>query len=100
AREKHNVRDAAIVRVEQLYPYPQKELQGIIARYHRAVELSWVQEEPKNRGAWTFMEPRLRDILPDGRLLRYFGRDEAASPAAGTSKINTHDVQRTNSEHT
>jgi 2-oxoglutarate dehydrogenase E1 component len=81
------------VRVEQLYPYPQKEIQAIIARYHRAVEFSWVQEEPKNRGAWTFMEPRLRDILPDGRLLRYFGRDEAASPATGSYKLHQIEEQ-------
>jgi 2-oxoglutarate dehydrogenase E1 component len=93
AREKHNVRDVALVRVEQLYPYPQKEIQSIIARYHRAHEISWVQEEPKNRGAWSFMEPRLREILPDGRFMRYYGRDEAASPATGSYKLHQVEEQ-------
>ncbi|HEV8290696.1 MAG TPA: 2-oxoglutarate dehydrogenase E1 component, partial [Tepidisphaeraceae bacterium] len=93
AREKNNVRDVAIVRVEQLYPYPQKEIQAIISRYHRAQEISWVQEEPKNRGAWTFMEPRLREILPDGRITKYYGREEAASPATGSSKLHQIEEQ-------
>jgi 2-oxoglutarate dehydrogenase E1 component len=93
AREKNNVRDVAIVRVEQLYPHPQKEIQAIISRYHRAQESSWVQEEPKNRGAWTFMEPRLREILPDGRITKYYGREEAASPATGSSKLHQIEEQ-------
>lgn len=93
AREKNSVRDVAIVRVEQLYPYPQKEIQAIIARYHRAQEISWVQEEPRNRGAWSFMEPRLRELLPDGRLMRYYGRDAAASPATGAFKVHQIEEQ-------
>ncbi|HEV8607305.1 MAG TPA: 2-oxoglutarate dehydrogenase E1 component [Tepidisphaeraceae bacterium] len=93
AREKNNIRDVAIVRVEQLYPYPQKEIQAIISRYHRAQEISWVQEEPKNRGAWTFMDPRLREILPDGRITKYYGREEAASPATGSSKLHQIEEQ-------
>src|SRR5688572_1244685 len=93
AREKHNVRDVAIVRVEQLYPYPQKEIQAIVARYNRAQEVSWVQEEPRNRGAWSFMEPRLREILPDGRVTRYYGREESASPATGSYKIHQIEEQ-------
>ena len=93
AREKNNVRDVAIVRVEQLYPYPQREIQAIIAKYNRAQEVSWVQEEPKNRGAWSFMEPRLREILPDGRVTRYFGRDASASPATGSYKIHQIEEQ-------
>jgi 2-oxoglutarate dehydrogenase E1 component len=93
ARVKHNVRDVAIVRVEQLYPYPQKEIQAIVAKYNRAQEISWVQEEPKNRGAWSFMEPRLREILPDGRVTRYFGRDASASPATGSYKIHQIEEQ-------
>jgi 2-oxoglutarate dehydrogenase E1 component len=93
AREKHDVRDVAIVRVEQLYPYPQKEIQAIVAKYNRAQEVSWVQEEPKNRGAWSFMEPRLREILPDGRVTRYYGREESASPATGSYKLHQIEEQ-------
>ncbi len=88
ARRRHNVENVAIVRVEQLYPYPRKEIQSILARYHRAQEIAWVQEEPRNRGAWTFMDQRLRQILPDGKVLMYIGRDDAASPATGSYKLH------------
>ena len=84
ARKKNNSREVAIVRVEQLYPLPQKELQQIIAKYNNAQEIGWVQEEPKNRGAWTYMESRLRPLLPDVVVLNYHGRPEAASPAVGS----------------
>lgn len=84
ARKKNNMRDVAIIRVEQLYPFPQKELQQIIAKYNSAHEIGWVQEEPQNRGAWSFMEHRLREILPDVAVLSYYGRPEAASPAVGS----------------
>jgi 2-oxoglutarate dehydrogenase E1 component len=77
--------DIAIVRVEQLYPYPEKELAGVLASYGKKQEVCWVQEEPKNRGAWTYMEPRLRAMLPD-TILSYVGRDAAASPATGSAK--------------
>jgi 2-oxoglutarate dehydrogenase E1 component len=90
-REKENVRDAAIVRVEQLYPFPKKELQAIFQKYRNALEVVWVQEEPKNRGAWTFMEPRLRELMPEAATLEYCGRDEAASPATGSYKM--HEIE-------
>src|SRR5262249_40270832 len=88
AREKNRVTDAALVRVEQLYPFPQRELAATLAKYRDAVEVAWVQEEPRNRGAWTFMESRLRQPLPDGRVLTYYGRDEAASPAVGSKRLH------------
>jgi 2-oxoglutarate dehydrogenase E1 component len=87
AREEHNVRDVAIVRVEQLYPFPQKEVTGILSRYNRATEVAWVQEEPKNRGAWTFVDARLREMVPHG-VLTYYGREESASPATGNMKLH------------
>ena len=93
AREKENVRDVAIVRVEQLYPFPKKELAGIFAKYRNANDVSWVQEEPKNRGAWGFMESRLREMLPEAATLEYCGRDEAASPATGSYKM--HEIEET-----
>jgi 2-oxoglutarate dehydrogenase E1 component len=91
ARDKASLRNVAIVRVEQLYPFPKKEIQSILARYNKAHEICWVQEEPRNRGAWQFMEDRLRDMLPDPAVLRYFGRDEAASPATGSFKAHEHE---------
>jgi 2-oxoglutarate dehydrogenase E1 component len=78
----------ALVRVEQLYPFPQRELGAIFATYPQAHQVCWVQEEPWNMGAWHFMLPRLRRILPDDRNLTYVGRAEAASPATGSYKIH------------
>ena len=51
-------------------------------------EVGWVQEEPKNRGAWTFMSDRLEPMLPETAVLNYFGREESASPAVGSKQIN------------
>jgi len=93
AREKENVKGVALVRVEQLYPFPRKEIQAVLAKYRQAREICWVQEEPKNRGAWGFMEPRLRELLPDPAVLAYFGRDEAASPATGSYKMHQVEEQ-------
>ncbi|MDP9174144.1 MAG: 2-oxoglutarate dehydrogenase E1 component [Planctomycetota bacterium] len=88
ARAKAGLNDIAIVRVEQLYPYPQKELQAILAKYRNAHEIGWVQEEPKNRGAWVFMSDRLEPMLSETAVLTYYGRDEAASPAVGSKKVS------------
>jgi 2-oxoglutarate dehydrogenase E1 component len=91
AREKQDERkrvDIAVVRVEQLYPFPHKELGNVLARYPRKQEFVWVQEEPKNRGAWSFMLQRLPPLLPDNVVLNYVGRDEAASPATGSIKVH------------
>ncbi|HUB28031.1 MAG TPA: 2-oxoglutarate dehydrogenase E1 component [Tepidisphaeraceae bacterium] len=87
-RESRKLTDVAIVRVEQLYPYPQKELQAILAKYRNASEVVWVQEEPKNRGAWTFMSDRLEPMLPETTVLNYVGRAESASPATGSHKLH------------
>jgi 2-oxoglutarate dehydrogenase E1 component len=91
AREKEGVKDVAIVRVEQPYPFPVKELKGILEKYRSARQIFWVQEEPKNRGCWTFMEDRVRELLPAGTTIAYIGRDEAASPATGSHKM--HEVE-------
>jgi 2-oxoglutarate dehydrogenase E1 component len=88
ARKKAAMGDVALVRVEQLYPYPKTELQAILAKYRNVNEVGWVQEEPKNRGAWTFMSDRLAAMLPETAVLNYFGREESASPAVGSKRIN------------
>ncbi|HEV8614294.1 MAG TPA: 2-oxoglutarate dehydrogenase E1 component [Methylomirabilota bacterium] len=88
AREKAGVADIALVRVEQLYPFPATEITAALARYPQAAEVGWIQEEPANQGAWTFMRPRLSPLLrPDVRFF-YIGRDEAASPATGSYTIH------------
>jgi 2-oxoglutarate dehydrogenase E1 component len=88
ARESRKLEEIAIVRVEQLYPYPQKEIQAILAKYRNASEVVWVQEESRNRGAWTFMSDRLESMLPETSVLNYVGRDESASPATGSHKVH------------
>ncbi len=88
ARQKAGRDDVAIVRVEQFYPFPKVEIQAIFAKYRNATEIGWVQEEPRNRGAWMFMFDRLQSILPETAVLNYYGREESASPAVGSKKIN------------
>jgi 2-oxoglutarate dehydrogenase E1 component len=90
-RNKHQRSDVAIVRVEQLYPFPQKELQAILSKYRSAQEVVWVQDEPRNRGAWTFMQDRLQNMVGEDQVLKYVGREEAASPATGAHKL--HEIE-------
>ena len=80
--------EVAILRVEQLYPFPARELGEMLRRYPANAEVRWVQEEPKNQGAWQFVGPLLRGVLGPERDLQYIGRDEAASPATGSYKIH------------
>jgi 2-oxoglutarate dehydrogenase E1 component len=84
ARETSPRQDTAIVRVEQLYPFPDPELTAALARYPGARDVRWVQEEPANQGAWSFARPRLERVLPRRASLTYVGRGEAASPATGS----------------
>ncbi|WP_419160897.1 2-oxoglutarate dehydrogenase E1 component [Candidatus Palauibacter sp.] len=74
-------RDIPILRVEQPYPFPAQELEAALAPYPDTAEICWVQEEPENMGAWTFMRPYLRQLI--GREPVYIGRPERASPAEG-----------------
>ncbi|MGI8745956.1 MAG: multifunctional oxoglutarate decarboxylase/oxoglutarate dehydrogenase thiamine pyrophosphate-binding subunit/dihydrolipoyllysine-residue succinyltransferase subunit [Bryobacteraceae bacterium] len=87
AREERNVQDVAIIRVEQMYPFPAAEIQEQMARYPTGAEIAWVQEEPRNMGAWHFLEDQMRSILAgEGRAVQYIGRPDKASPAAGSLK--------------
>ncbi|RPI95160.1 MAG: 2-oxoglutarate dehydrogenase E1 component [Chloroflexi bacterium] len=79
--------DDAIVRVEQLYPFPQEELEGILAEYPNLERLIWVQEEPLNMGAWNYLRPHLRQFTGDRLTLHYVGRPESSSPAEGSTTL-------------
>ncbi len=85
ARDEHGLDDVAIIRIEQLYPFPLEEVKAIIARYPRAKEIVWVQEEPRNQGAWYYMQSRrnIRACMKSQHSLDYAGRTYSASPAAG-----------------
>ena len=87
AREEREAQQVAIVRLEQLYPFPAQELEETLARYESASEVVWVQEEPRNMGPWQFMRERLQTSLEGtDKSLRYAGRAESASPATGSHK--------------
>ncbi|HEV8138786.1 MAG TPA: multifunctional oxoglutarate decarboxylase/oxoglutarate dehydrogenase thiamine pyrophosphate-binding subunit/dihydrolipoyllysine-residue succinyltransferase subunit [Pyrinomonadaceae bacterium] len=94
ARKKAGESRVAIVRVEQFYPFPLSAITETIATYANANELIWCQEEPKNMGAWTFMEGKFEDLVPGGDQLRYVGRAESASPATGNYSVHTQEQER------
>jgi 2-oxoglutarate dehydrogenase E1 component len=87
-REERARDNIAIVRLEQLYPFPETELTEILKGYPHASEFCWVQEEPANQGARDFLELRIERLLPARRRLAYVGRREAASPATGSHKVH------------
>ena len=78
----------AIVRVEQLYPWPDVQIQEVIARYDKATELVWLQEEPKNMGAWPFAHHQFHREMRDRLALRHVARAESASPATGSGLVH------------
>jgi 2-oxoglutarate dehydrogenase E1 component len=89
ARRAQGDRAVALVRVEQLYPFPVDEYQTVLARYANAADLVWCQEEPQNQGAWYQIRHRLED---HGRPVYYAGRAAAAAPATGLAKL--HDAEQ------
>ena len=82
----------AVVRVEQLAPFQNSALRNVIAGYPNLQEIVWVQEEPRNMGAWSYMEPRLRELIGGELPVRYIGRPERSSPAEGS--LATHNEEQ------
>jgi 2-oxoglutarate dehydrogenase E1 component len=93
-RRQHEMNDVAILRLEQLYPFPEYTLGRILAPYHNA-DLVWCQEEPENMGAWNFVDRRLEKVLMrlDAKRMRpiYVGREPAASPATGSARAHARE---------
>ncbi len=85
-RTDNKINNVAIIRLEQLYPYRSPKIREVLSSYIKAKNVIWVQEEPKNMGAWNFLVPRLLEDLAEGQRLRYAGRPEGASPAVGSAK--------------
>jgi len=83
ARDKASA-NVPIVRMEQLYPFPQSMIVETLRQYDGATEIVWVQEEPRNMGAWPFLHERMLALLQTGQTLRYVGRPISASPATGS----------------
>ena len=92
-RTSEKCKDVAIIRVEQLYPFPKDILQEMLACYTETNDLIWCQEEPKNQGAWDFCKPRLAAILDKRWQLRYVGREPSSAPAVGSAKLHAKQQQ-------
>jgi len=89
AREERKANHLAIIRLEQMYPFPEKELRDHILRYPDAADVVWVQEEPLNMGGWRVLSDFIQPLLESTRrMIRYIGRPESASPATGSYKTH------------
>ncbi|OCH38571.1 2-oxoglutarate dehydrogenase E1 component [Aliivibrio fischeri] len=87
-RRTNEQNDIAIVRIEQLYPFPKEDVEAAIAEYTNVVDYVWCQEEPQNQGAWYSSQHNFRSALPDGAILHYAGRPASASPAVGYMSVH------------
>jgi 2-oxoglutarate dehydrogenase E1 component len=87
ARGAKAVSDVAVVRVEQLYPWPREQLTSVLSRYAQATEVVWAQEEPANMGAWKFARDRLGEDI-NGRTLAVVARSPSGSPATGSHALH------------
>ena len=85
-REENGIKNVAIVRIEQLYPFHIEALKQAISPYSSAKKFVWCQEEPLNMGAWSYIQPRLKKAT--GRRARYAGRDRASSPSTGSKAVH------------
>ena len=86
--EREEAENMAVGRVELLYPFPDDDIRELLEGYPNVREIVWVQEEPKNMGAWSFMEPRLRELVDDDLPVRYVGKPARPSPAQGSARFH------------
>ena len=93
-QEENQTEDVAVVRVEQLYPFPREEVQAVIERYAGAEEVIWCQEEPMNQGAWFQIRHHMQACTRSGQSLKYVGRDGSPSPAVGYYQIHIEQQKR------
>jgi len=87
-RIKNKIQDTAIVRIEQFYPFNKERLVEILESYTKTINIIWLQEEPKNMGAWNFLHGRINEILTSKQKLICVSRPEGASPAVGSGKLS------------
>ena len=88
ARAEKKSADVAIIRVEQLYPFPHKAFAAEVKKYPNATEIVWCQDEPQNQGAWFFVQHYIHENMVDGQRLGYAGRPASASPAVGYAHLH------------
>lgn len=87
-RRNRGLQHVALIRIEQLYPFPYDEVIALLNGYQHVTEFVWCQEEPKNQGAWYSSRHRYQDLIPQGAQLIYAGREASASPAAGYMSLH------------
>jgi multifunctional 2-oxoglutarate metabolism enzyme len=91
-RRTHGITDTAIIRLEQLYPVPRRRLEQILQSYPGVTDIRWVQEEPANQGAWTFLALALPELLPRMTGIKRISRRSMAAPSAGSARV--HEVEQ------
>ena len=87
-REEKGIDDVAIIRVEQLYPFPHKAFSNELKKFPNAQDIVWCQDEPQNQGAWFFVQHYIHENMSEGQKLGYSGRAASASPAVGYSHLH------------
>lgn len=80
--------DIALIRIEQLYPFPQDQVKQILQKYNANDRIHWIQEEHSNMGAWEYVRPLFNQLLGAKDAVKYIGRDRSASPAAGSHALH------------
>ncbi|PKG27740.1 2-oxoglutarate dehydrogenase E1 component [Cytobacillus horneckiae] len=83
-----------IIRIEELYPFPEEQIRSLIGKYKNLKEVIWTQEEPKNMGAWSYIAPKLQALIPEHIKVSYTGRPEMSSPSEGNPMIHKNEQQR------
>jgi 2-oxoglutarate dehydrogenase E1 component len=92
-REAKGIDDVAVIRVEQLYPFPHKAFAAEVKKYSNAVDIVWCQDEPQNQGAWFFVQHYIHENMIEGQKLGYSGRAPSASPAVGYAHLHQEQLK-------
>lgn len=93
-RREAELDHVAIIRIEELYPFPAESLNVVLEKYKNAIELVWCQEEPKNQGAWDYFEPRFAAKLEHVCMVEYVGREPSSTPAVGSAKVHAQQQKK------
>jgi 2-oxoglutarate dehydrogenase E1 component len=93
ARRVQEIDDVAIIRIEQIYPFPIQQYAALLGQYEHALDVVWCQEEPQNQGAWYQIRHRLQEPLGEQQQLYYAGRSASAAPACGIFKVHVQQQQ-------
>jgi 2-oxoglutarate dehydrogenase complex dehydrogenase (E1) component-like enzyme len=88
AMKEKGIEDSAVIKLEQIYPFPRNQLRRELRRYTNVGEIIWVQEEPQNMGAWSFAKEHLALEMKPSQTLRYVGRPASASTATGSLRVH------------